>query len=289
MPRVTVIIPTYNYASVLPYSIGSVLDQTYRDFECFVIGDGCTDESGTVVGKIDDPRVHWHNLAVNTAHQSGPNNEGLRRASGDVIAYLGHDDLWLPRHLEVLVGAIDDGARLAHATTIFVEPDRRPTQFPTRDWSYATNAWIPPTTMAHDRDVARVIGGWRTPSETGTVDAETDLWNRIGAATDPPRWVRRVTSVKLPAALRRDVYRDRPYVEQASWLGRIRASGDPERDFTAAYPDRRPFSERALAKARSTIALRTRLRRAGVLGAAHEQTAESRRLEGRKYKGLEER
>jgi glycosyltransferase involved in cell wall biosynthesis len=287
MPHVTVIIPTYNWATVLPFSIGSVLDQTYRDFELFVIGDGCTDESERIVGGIDDARVHWHNLAVNTAHQSGPNNEGLRRASGEIIAYLGHDDLWLPRHLEVLVGEVDRGARIAHATTIFVEPNHHPTQFPTRNWAYTTDAWIPPTTMVHDRDVAVTVGGWRTPRETGAVDAETDLWNRISAVTHTPRWVRRVTSVKLPAALRRDVYRDRPHVEQAVWLDRIRASDDPEREFSRAYPDQRPLPERAMNKVRSTVALRTRLRRAGVLGPAPEETAEARRLEGRRYKGLD--
>jgi hypothetical protein len=190
--------------------------------------------------------------------------------------------------LEVLVGAVDDGADIAHATTIFVEPDRLPTQFPTRDWEYATDAWIPPTTMVHDRAVARAVGGWRTPRETGTVDAETDLWNRIGAAAHTPRWVRRVTSVKLPAALRKDVYRARPHAEQARWLDRMRASDDPERDFTAAYPDRRPLPERTMARVRSTIALRTRLRQVGLLGPAREATAEGRRLEGRKYKGLDQ-
>ena len=55
MPRVTVMIATYNWATVLPYSIGSVLDQTYRDFELLVTGDGCTDESAEVVGRFDDP------------------------------------------------------------------------------------------------------------------------------------------------------------------------------------------------------------------------------------------
>lgn len=39
-PRVTVIIPTYNWSSVLPYSIGSVLGQTFTDFELLVVGDG---------------------------------------------------------------------------------------------------------------------------------------------------------------------------------------------------------------------------------------------------------
>jgi hypothetical protein len=47
-PRVTVIIPTYNWSSVLPYSIGSALRQSFTDFELLVIGDGCTDDSEQV-------------------------------------------------------------------------------------------------------------------------------------------------------------------------------------------------------------------------------------------------
>lgn len=85
-PRVTVIIPTYNWSSALPYSIGSVLRQGFGDFELLVIGDGCTDDSAAVVGGIGDPRVRWINLPVNAGHQSAPNNEGIRQARGDVIA-----------------------------------------------------------------------------------------------------------------------------------------------------------------------------------------------------------
>src|SRR5256714_13138994 len=106
-PRVTVIIATYNWSSVLPYSIGSVLRQTFTDFELLVVGDGCTDDSEQVVAAIGDPRVRWINLPANHRQQSAPNNEGLRQARGEIIAYLGHDDLWLPHHLEVLVGALD--------------------------------------------------------------------------------------------------------------------------------------------------------------------------------------
>src|SRR6185437_6930430 len=70
-PRVTVVIATYNWATVLPYSIGSVLDQTFTDFELLVVGEGCTDESDAVVTRIGDPRVQWHNLATNRAISRG--------------------------------------------------------------------------------------------------------------------------------------------------------------------------------------------------------------------------
>jgi glycosyltransferase involved in cell wall biosynthesis len=56
-PRVSVIIATYNWSSVLLYSIGSVLGQTMGDFELLVAGDGCTDDSEQVVSSIADPRV----------------------------------------------------------------------------------------------------------------------------------------------------------------------------------------------------------------------------------------
>ena len=51
--------------------------------------------------------IRWVNLASNTGHQWGPNSEGIRLADSDFIAYLGHDDLWAPNHLENLVDAMD--------------------------------------------------------------------------------------------------------------------------------------------------------------------------------------
>src|SRR5579863_5505361 len=120
-PRVTVIIPTYNWSTVLPYSIGSVLGQSFADFELLVIGDGCTDESEQVVGAIGDPRLRWIGLPTNSGHQSTPNNEGLRQARGELIAYLGHDDLWLPHHLSVLCAALEpDKSGLAYAWTALI-------------------------------------------------------------------------------------------------------------------------------------------------------------------------
>ena len=64
MPRVTVVMATYNWAPVLPYSIASVLDQRFDDFELWVVGDGCTDESAAVVTSVGDRRVRWCNLDV---------------------------------------------------------------------------------------------------------------------------------------------------------------------------------------------------------------------------------
>lgn len=226
-PRVTVIIPTYNWSSVLPYSIGSVLRQTFRDFELLVVGDGCTDDSERVVGAIGDPRVRWINLPQNTGHQSAPNNEGLRQAQGDLIAYLGHDDLWLPGHLAAHVQALDaGGGDAAYSLCMMIQPDGSfwPT-IPLAD----QGGFSPPTCMTHRRTVTEELGGWRDYRVLDErISPDVELFRRIHAAGRKFTFVQRLTGLKFPAAQRRDVYRDRPSHEQAHWQARIDAEPDLE-------------------------------------------------------------
>jgi glycosyltransferase involved in cell wall biosynthesis len=271
MPQVTVVMATYNWATVLPYSIASVLDQTFTDFELLVIGDGCTDESGIVVNSIEDPRVHWCDLTPRTGHQSGPNNEGIRRAQGEVIAYLGHDDLWLPRHLSVLVKAIDAGASFTFGSALMIVPGQEPSPWPPAGWAYTPGEWIPPTTVAHDRALVEAVGGWRRPQETGAFESESELWMRMAAQSGPPKGSAELTCLKLPAARRRDVYRQRPHDEQEYWLGRLRDGDDLNREYRR--PSRR--SEGLIRSIRSHIRVRTRLRQLGVLAQLPEPATES--------------
>ncbi len=216
MPRVTVIIATYNWSTVLPYSIASALEQSFTDFELLAVGDGCTDDSEQVVAAIDDPRVRWINLQTRFGHQAGPNNEGIRQARGQYIAYLGHDDLWLPHHLALLVAALDAGADVAHSMLAHIGPDQ----------SVAPGT-LPPTSVAHRRSMIDVIGGWRDYRELDVVP-EQDLWQRAAAAGSRFTFVRRLTAIKFGASARRNVYRERPCHEQAAWLARIRSEPDLE-------------------------------------------------------------
>ena len=231
-PSVTVIIPTYNWSSVLPYSIGSVLRQTFTDFEVLVVGDGCTDESEAVVRGVGDPRVKWINLATNTGHQSEPNNEGLRQARGQYIAYLGHDDLWLPHHLSCLISALKQGADLAYAADLFLlaRPDG---YHGYHRWfwpfyeSYQPRMPIAPTSVVHRRSVTDHVGGWRHYRELDT-QPDAELWQRAYSANYRFVFVPRLTAIKFPAAFRRDVYKIRPCHEQAAWSERIQKEDDFE-------------------------------------------------------------
>jgi len=283
-PRVTVVLPTYNWATVLPFSIGSVLDQTFGDFELLVVGDCCTDESEAVVGAVRDERVRWINLPARVGHQAGPNNEGLRQARGEIVAYLGHDDLWLPRHLELL---LESERAFAHGHVVFVMPDEPPTITPARDWSYTHGAWIPPTSVVHRRDAALGVGGWRLPRVTGSLDPEADLWARIAERHGPPALEALATSVKLPAAHRRDVYRDRPHREQSAWLRRIREAGDPERELLAAYADMPVPPPRPVPGIPTRVVRKLRRRFPRILGAP-PGTAQDRYRRTRSFKGLDD-
>ena len=229
-PAVTVIIPTYNWSSVLPYSIGSVLRQTFNDFELLVIGDGCTDDSEAVVGRIRDPRVKWINLPINTGHQSEPNNEGLRRARGQYIAYLGHDDLWLPHHLSCLVSALDEGADLAYGMSVMLEFEGYSTWIGPPEERYQPGIWIAPTSVVHRRSVIDHVGGWRHYRELDMhhMHPDAELWLRAYTADYRFVFVPRLTAIKFPAAARRDVYKIRPCHEQAAWSERIQNEDDFE-------------------------------------------------------------
>jgi glycosyltransferase involved in cell wall biosynthesis len=231
VPRATVIIATYNRSELLPYSIGSVLRQTYRDFELLVVGDGCTDDSAQVVAAVDDARVRWIGLPENSGHQSTPNNEGLRQARGEIIAYLGHDDLWLPDHLQSHLEALDaTAADLACSICMIVAPDGA-------TWPSVPHErqglFSPPTGMTHRRSVTETLGGWRdyrTLDERRDISPDVELWRRAQAAGRTFTSVRRLTAIKFPAAWRRDAYRNHAYDEQKNWLARI--DGDPHLERT---------------------------------------------------------
>jgi glycosyltransferase involved in cell wall biosynthesis len=227
-PRVTVIIATYNWSTVLPFAIGSVLGQTLADFELLVVGDGCTDDSEQVVSAIRDPRVRWINLASNTGHQSGPNNRGLEEARGEFIAYLGHDDLWLEHHLECSVAGLERAAAdISHTLLMRVMPESD-VGLPVLPKPELRQGG-PPSCRVHRRCVSEKIGGWRDYRSL-RMAPEMDFFLRAQEAGFTPVFVPRLTAIKFPASRRKDAYRDRPSHEQRKWSQRIAS----ERDFENA-------------------------------------------------------
>ena len=219
-PEITVIIATYNWSSVLPYSIGSVLKQTFQDFEVLVMGDGCTDDSEAVIRTINDPRIFWHNLSHHHGSQFAPNNEGLQRARGRYIAYLGHDDLWLPHHLEKLKIALDKGAEWTYGLTCVIGPQgayQRP--FPMQA-DYKAGMWISPSCLMHTAEIGKRVGCW-SDYRTVSMLPDSEFCYKLSLASASHRFVPHLLTIKFPAGDRKDVYKTRPSEEQESWFKRL--------------------------------------------------------------------
>jgi glycosyltransferase involved in cell wall biosynthesis len=108
-PTVSVIIATYNRSNILSFTIESALNQTHRDLELIVVGDACTDDTAEMVAGFSDPRLQYYNRPTNHGEQSIPNNDGVGRSKGEFLAFLNHDDLWFPDHLERALVALEEG------------------------------------------------------------------------------------------------------------------------------------------------------------------------------------
>lgn len=92
---VSVIIPTYNRASVLKRAINSVLNQTYKNIELIIIDDGSTDETQELLDQLNLESIKTTNGGVSKAR-----NLGIQQAQGKWLAFLDSDDEWLPEKLE---------------------------------------------------------------------------------------------------------------------------------------------------------------------------------------------
>jgi glycosyltransferase involved in cell wall biosynthesis len=101
-PRVTIIMPAYNAAETIGDSIESVLQQTYRNWELIVIDDCSTDKTFEIVQSYSNTQIKLLRLEENKGI-SAARNAGVREASGEYIAFLDSDDLWLPKKLEIQI------------------------------------------------------------------------------------------------------------------------------------------------------------------------------------------
>jgi glycosyltransferase involved in cell wall biosynthesis len=193
----------------LRYAIRTALWQSYTNIQVLVIGDACTDDSEQVARSFGDPRVQWHNLAENSGNQFGPNNAGLELARGEYVAYLGHDDLWLPTHLAWLMEAIaETGALLAHTYTEWIGPDG----------NYRRVSGTPPSAILHQTGLGREIG-WRDYREI-VEGPDYDFIRRASKQAGMLK-VPVLTVFKFPSAWRKNSYIEKPSHEQATYVGRI--------------------------------------------------------------------
>ena len=103
---ISVIIPTYNNARLIPYTLDSILGQSYSPLEIIVVNDGSTDETAEVVqGYVSHGRVRLHTQP--NQGDIAARNKGIELALGEYIAFIDSDDLWNREHVRLLVEEIE--------------------------------------------------------------------------------------------------------------------------------------------------------------------------------------
>ena len=123
MPKVSVIIPTYNRADMLGDALDSLQRQSFGDWEAIVVDDGSTDAIGEVLARYArDVRVRY----IYQANQglSGARNTGIRNAQGEYIALLDSDDVCLPERLAQQVALFERDAQVGLVAGGCIETDR---------------------------------------------------------------------------------------------------------------------------------------------------------------------
>ncbi len=166
------------------YAIRSVLAQTEQDFEFLVVGDGCSDDTASVIDSFADERISWFDLPKAPNFGYANRNVALREATGEMIAFMAHDDLLLHDHLELMGEALEQPeVEWAYSRPLwmddagvaipFVVDLRRPEAL--RVFMEDHNS-IPASCVVFRRDCLDRYGYW---PEEAPRSGDWELWRRI--------------------------------------------------------------------------------------------------------------
>ncbi|AXT57340.1 glycosyltransferase family 2 protein [Aquimarina sp. AD1] len=124
-PKVSIITPLYNSERFVAKAIDSVLCQTYENWEMIIVDDCSKDNSIDIVKRFQkkESRIRLFQLEENSG--SGiARNKAIEESSGEIIAFLDSDDIWLPKKLELHVNfMLKNDASFSHASYGFINED----------------------------------------------------------------------------------------------------------------------------------------------------------------------
>jgi len=120
MKKVSVVIPVYGVQQYIAATVQSVLDQTYQNLEVILVDDGSPDRSVEICKTFTDPRIRI--IRQKNQGVSAARNTGIHNATGDYIAFLDGDDLWVPekiaKHVEHLERSPEVGISFSYSAFI---------------------------------------------------------------------------------------------------------------------------------------------------------------------------
>jgi glycosyltransferase involved in cell wall biosynthesis len=180
-PVVSVVIPTFNRAKVVGRAVNSVLNQSFRDFECIVVDDGSTDETESVLREFTNKIkvIKTENRGVSAAR-----NLGAKLAEGKYIAFLDSDDEWKKEKLAKQISFMkESGLRISQTDETWVRNGKfvnKPNKYirPCGDIFYncLEICAVTPSSVLMEKELFFEYGGF---DESFPVCEDYDLWLRI--------------------------------------------------------------------------------------------------------------
>lgn len=182
MTKISIVIPAYNAELCLRETLDSALRQTYPAHEIIVVDDGSRDRTEEIARSFGD-RIRY--IKQQNQGIAGARNTGIRAATGDWVAFLDHDDLFLPEKLEKEVAAAEKNPQLVvvYSAFMYLYSDgttKRMPPFPARRLWPALRYRTPilPSTSIIRRSALEEIGCFNTSPRTHMID-DWDLWFRL--------------------------------------------------------------------------------------------------------------
>ncbi len=181
-PLVSIVTPSFNQAAFIEETIRSVLEQDYPHIEYIVIDGGSTDGSVDIIRRYADRLAYW--VSERDAGQSDAINKGLRRANGEILAWLNSDDYYVPHAIstavEFLVQHPDLG--MAYGDVDGIDADGHLFKLSVGgayDWrrQLLQQMFVPQPAAFWRRRVTDRLGYLRTDLHYGM---DWDLWLRLG-------------------------------------------------------------------------------------------------------------
>jgi glycosyltransferase involved in cell wall biosynthesis len=186
MPRVCVVLPTYNRRAWLARAVESVFRQTYTDWELRIVDDGSTDGSEALLAEFErHPNVIVHRQANQGVSRA--RNAAIFATQAEWIACLDSDDEWLPEKLARQIALAEQNPllRLIHTEEIWRrngEDVRQPKKYQKSGGRIFLRCLpvccISPSTVMIKTDLMKQLGGFR---EDFVVCEDYDLWLKITA------------------------------------------------------------------------------------------------------------
>jgi glycosyltransferase involved in cell wall biosynthesis len=163
--KVSVIIPSYNCAPYLSDAISSVINQTYINLEIIIVDDGSTDNTAEVIAPF---RNNIKYLKQENQGVSAARNAGMRRATGDLIAFLDADDIWFPDKIAIQLDIFNRNPEIAGVFSDFGRCDKDGNQteerFVTREYhifNYYKYTWS--QIFPNHNELTLEVNGTNTP------------------------------------------------------------------------------------------------------------------------------